>query len=76
MKINPKNTKDLRSMGIIKKGFLMAKRGLKIKTSLKMLSAQPRQNILVNKSESLNAIKGLFQNFNLKIECSASQHRK
>ena len=66
MKINPKNTKDLQSMGIIKKGFLMAKRGLKIKTSLKMLSAQPRQNILVNKSESLNAIKGLFQNFNLK----------
>ena len=66
MKINPKNTKDLQSMGIIKKG-------LKIK---KMLSAKPEQNILVNKSESLNAIKGLFQNFNLKNECSASQHRK
>ena len=60
-------------MGIIKKGFLLAKKGLKIK---KMLSAQPRHNILVNKSESLNAIKGLFQNFNLKNECSASQHRK
>ena len=73
MKINPKNTKDLQSMGIIKKGFLMAKKGLKIK---KMLSAQPRQNILVNKSESLNAIKGLFQNFNLKNKCSASQHKK
>ena len=50
MKINPKNTKDLQSMGIIKKG-------LKIK---KMLSAKPEQNILVNKSESLNAKKGLF----------------
>jgi hypothetical protein len=53
MKINPKNTKDLQSMGIIKKG-------LKIK---KMLSAKPEQNILVSKQvRELKCNKRTFPN--------------